>query len=127
MSTETNKAAFASMIDAANSGDLELVSATIDELVAPDRAEPFKQVWATLLRAYPDLRLTPEDVVAEGDKLVIRNSITATHRGEFMGVPATGRPVHYDEIFILRFADGRIADAFGVVDVLAQLRQIGAA
>jgi predicted ester cyclase len=46
--------------------------------------------------------------------------------GEYLGVAPTGRPVAYDEIFIVRFSEGRIVELWGVVDVFAQLRQLGA-
>ena len=88
-------------------------------------AQALKQVWTTLLRAYPDLHVAVEDLIAEGDKLVSRNMVTGTHRGEYLGLPPTGRSVTYNEIFIVRFDDGRIAETWGVVDVLAQLRQLG--
>jgi predicted ester cyclase len=52
--------------------------------------------------------------------------VTGTHQGEYLGLPPTGRSVTYNEIFIFRFEDGRIAETWGVVDVLAQLRQLGA-
>jgi predicted ester cyclase len=83
-------------------------------------------VWATLLRAYADLHVTVEDLIAEGDKVVCRNVVTGTHRGEYMGLPPTGKSVTYREIFIFRFAGGRTAETWGVVDVLAQMRQLGA-
>jgi steroid delta-isomerase-like uncharacterized protein len=140
MSTDhaTNKAALTRFYDAVNTGDLELVSNAIDEVVEPDAvirtplpidktgAEKLKEVFARLLRAYPDLHVTPEDVIAEGDKLVSRNTVTGTHRGEYMGLPPTGKSVTYDEIFIVRFAGGRVAETWGVVDVLSQMRQLGA-
>ena len=122
----SNQAALRRMMDAANSGDLEDVTTTIDELVEPTLAAPLKEVWGRLMRAYPDLHITVEDQIAEGDKLVVRNTVTGTHLGEYMGIAPTGRSVSYDEIFILRFAGGRIAETWGVVDVLGQLRQLGA-
>jgi steroid delta-isomerase-like uncharacterized protein len=134
----SNKAAFRRLHDAVNSGDAELIAKMIDEVVEPDvrirtplpieatGAQAVKQVWATLLRAYPDLRLAVEDLIAEGDRLVCRNVVTGTHRAEYMGIPPTGKSVTYDEIFILRFEGGRIAETWGVVDVLAQMRQLGA-
>jgi predicted ester cyclase len=64
--------------------------------------------------------------IAEGDKVVVRNTVTGTHLGEYLGIAPTGRRVEYDEIFILRLAGGRIAETWGVVDMLAQLRQLGA-
>lgn len=120
-----------------NSGDMEVISKTIDELVEPDvlirtplpidatGAEALKQVWATLLRAFPDLHVAVEDMIEEGDKLVCRQTVTGTHQGEYMGRPPTGRSVTYNEIFIFRFAGGRIAETWGVVDVLSQMRQLG--
>ena len=75
-----NKAAFERFHEAANTGDAEVISKTIDELVAPDAvirtplpigatgAEALKQVWAMLLRIYPDINLTVEDLIAEGTR-----------------------------------------------------------
>jgi steroid delta-isomerase-like uncharacterized protein len=134
----TNKATFRRFDDAINSGDMELISKMIDELVEPDArihtplpleatgAQLLKQVWAALLQAYPDLHVAVEDLIAEGDKVVCRNVVTGTHQGEYMGIPPTGKPVTYNEIFIFRFEDGRIAETWGVVDVLSQMRQLGA-
>jgi steroid delta-isomerase-like uncharacterized protein len=134
----SNKATAERFCDAANSGEAELIAKTIDELVAPDAvirtplpiettgAEAVKEVFARLLRAYPDLHITIEDLVEEGDKVVMRNTVTGTHQGEHMGIPPTGKSVTYNEIFIFRFAGGRIAATWGVVDVLSQMRQLGA-
>jgi steroid delta-isomerase-like uncharacterized protein len=136
--SERNKAAFRRFHDAANSGDAELLAKTIDEIFMPDvilrtplpvqatGAQAIKEVFARLHRAFPDLHVTVEDLIEEGDKVVGRNSVRGTHQGEYMGLPPTGKPVSYNEIIIFRFADGRIAETWGVVDVLAQLRQLGA-
>ena len=83
-------------------------------------------MFRRLHRAFPDLHVTIEDLIAEGDKVVSRNTVTGTHDGEYMGVPPTGRPVTYDEIFVVRFAGGRIAETSGVVDVFSQMKQLGA-
>jgi predicted ester cyclase len=133
----SNKATFERFHEAANTGDAEFIAKTIDEIVAPDAvirtplpidatgAELLKQVWAMLLRVYPDIHLTVDDVIAEGDKVVARNTVTGTHQGEFMGVGPTGTSVTYNEIFIFRFAAGRVVETWGVVDVYAQMKQIG--
>ncbi|OXM47479.1 ester cyclase [Amycolatopsis thailandensis] len=135
---ERNLAAFSRFHDATNTGSLRLIERTIDEVVDPDLvfhtpvpmdvagARALKQVWTVLLRAFPDLRVEAEDVLADGDKVVCRNTVTGTHQGEFRGLPATGKTVSYREIFIFRFAGGRIAEIWGVVDVFTQLRQLGA-
>ncbi|MCK2215599.1 ester cyclase [Actinomadura sp. ATCC 31491] len=122
--------------DAINSGDLEVIVKTVEELMAPDArfhtaegpvpAVPAqRRVWEVLLRAFPDLRVALDDLIAAGDKVVVRQTVTGTNSGEYRGAPPTGRPVSYHEIFIVRFADGRITDLWGIVDVLTQLRQLG--
>ena len=133
----SNKATFNRFHEAANTGDADFVSKTIDEIVAPDAvirtplpidatgAEFLKRVWAMLLRIYPDIHLTVHDVIAEGDKVVGRTTVTGTHLGEFMGVGPTGKSVTYNEMFMFRFADGRVVETWGVVDVYAQMKQIG--
>jgi steroid delta-isomerase-like uncharacterized protein len=135
--SERNKATLRRLIDGMNTNDVEIISKTIDELVEPDvvirnplpldvpGAQGLKLVFTTLHRAYPDLHITIEDVIAEGNKVVVRNTVTGTHKGEYMGIPATGKTVTYNEIFIARFVNSRVAEAWGVVDVLAQMRQLG--
>ena len=132
----SNRAVFSRFHDATNSGDLATIWKTVDEVVEPDvlfhtpapidatGAEALKRVWDVLLRAFPDIHVASEDVIAEGDRLVCRNTVTGTHRGEYRGLAPTGRSVTYAEIFILRFAGGRIAEIWGVVDVFAQMRQL---
>ena len=132
-----NKALFKRFHEAANTGDFDFLAKTIDEVVAPDAvirtplpieatgADALKQIWAMLLRIYPDIHLTVEDLIGEGDKVVGRTTVTGTHRGEFMGVAPTGNSVTYNEMFIFRFADGRVVETWGVVDVYTQMKQIG--
>src|SRR5882757_3598505 len=110
-----NKAVFKRFDDAVSTGDLDRIAKTIDEVFHPDvlistplpveatGAEALKQVWAMLLRAYPDLHVTVEDVIADGDKVVVRNTVTGTHQGTYMGLAPTGKTITYVEIFILRF------------------------
>ena len=130
-----NKAAVRRLMDAVNSGDPDLVTKVIDQVFAPDVQQhgPFeatgpqaiKEVFTRLFRAFPDLHLRLDDVIEEGDKVVEKDTVTGTHRGEFNGLPPTGRSVSYGEIFIMRFADGRVAEIWGVIDMLSQLRQLG--
>ena len=134
-----NKEAFRRFQDAVNSCDAEIIAKSIDELVEPDAtirtplpgdatgAELLKQVWTVLLRGFPDLHLNVEDLIGEDDKVVARIVVTGTHLGEYMGLAPTGKSIAYDEIFIFRFADGRVVETWGVVDVLSQLRQLGVA
>ena len=133
----SNKATLMRFLDAMNTGDVELISKTIDELVEPNAAirtplpieatgsQLAKEVFGRLLHAYPDLHITVEDLIEEGDRIVSRNTVTGTHQGEYMGLPPTGRSVTYNEIFIARFARGRVAETWGVVDVFSQMKQLG--
>jgi steroid delta-isomerase-like uncharacterized protein len=135
---DENKATFTRFHDAMNTGDVKVVSETIDELVEPDvlirtplpveatGAQALKEVFASLHQAFPDLHVTVEDLIAEDDKVAGRNSITGTNLGEYQGRPATGKAITYDEIFIFRFVNGRIAETWGVVDVFSQMQQLGA-
>ena len=132
----SNKAIVMRLLDAFNTGDAELVSKTIDEVFDPDVKQhtPFEAtgvqalkegVFTTLYRAFPDIHITLEDMIEEGDKVVEKDTVTGTHQGEFNGLPPTGKSVRYTEIFIMRFANGRIAEIWGVVDIFTQMKQLG--
>jgi predicted ester cyclase len=100
----SNKATFRRFHDATNTGDAELISKTIDEIVEPDvqirtplpvqatGAQALKEVFARLHRAFPDLHVTVEDLIEEGDKVVGRNSVTGTHQGEYMASHQPANP-----------------------------------
>ena len=74
--------------------------------------------------AFPDLRANVTHAVAEGDMVVGRFEVTGTHRGAFLGMPGSGRKVRYEEIAIVRLADGKIAEHWSVADALAILQQL---
>ena len=76
--------------------------------------------------AFPDFHHTSEDLVAEGDKVARRVTVTATHQGEFMGIPATGRQVTWTGIIISRITDGKIVEEWWNYDALALMQQLGA-
>jgi hypothetical protein len=136
--TEINKATLKRFADAANSHDPERISTAADQAfdrnvqagtpmpIEANGAPGVKNVFATLHEAFPDLHISIEDLIAEGDKVVTRERITGTHRGNYMGLPATGKKVAYNEIIIARFANGRIVETWGVVDVLSLMKQLGA-
>jgi steroid delta-isomerase-like uncharacterized protein len=85
------------------------------------------QYFRTLIAAFPDLHMVPEDVIASGDKAVARVRVTGTHKGHFMGIAATGKRVEVQLIDITRFGDdGRAREHWGVVDELAMMQQLGA-
>ncbi len=112
--------------------------AAADELVAEDVVEldPFpgqeqgreglKELLGMLFAAFPDWHWTVEELIAEGDKVVNRFTWRGTHRGEFMGLPPTGRQVEVKGVVIDRIVEGRIADTRILMDNLGLMQQLGA-
>jgi steroid delta-isomerase-like uncharacterized protein len=74
--------------------------------------------------AFPDLRANVTHAVAEGDMVVGRFEVSGTHRGAFLGMPGSGRKVRYEEIAMVRMADGKIAEHWSVADALAIMQQL---
>jgi predicted ester cyclase len=97
-----------------------------EELFAPDHVEDAKQEAANVRRGFPDLESTIEDLIAERDKIVAHWRAQATHRGEYMGIPPTGNRVNFTGISIYRIEGGKIAESWGVSDLLGMMQQLGA-
>jgi steroid delta-isomerase-like uncharacterized protein len=76
--------------------------------------------------AFPDLRAQVTHAVAEGDMVVGRFEVTGTHRGTFLGMPGSGRKVRYEEIAMVRMAEGKIAEHWSIADALAIMQQLQA-
>jgi steroid delta-isomerase-like uncharacterized protein len=90
-----------------------------------DRAA-FQQFGQVFYAAFPDLRHSVEDQVAEGDTVVNRLLVRGTHRGDFQGIPPTGRTVEIAAITIQRFAEGKLVEMHLLFDTLGLLQQLGA-
>jgi len=88
-----------------------------------DQAE---QQISMLQRAFSDLRFNVEDMIQEGTKVVARATVTGTHTGEFMGIPASGNKVDFKVIDIFDFRNDKISAHWGVTDSGAMMMQIGA-
>jgi steroid delta-isomerase-like uncharacterized protein len=88
--------------------------------------EAYQQHYLTLVTGFPDLRLGIEDIITEGDKVVVSWTLTGTHKGEFMGVGPTNKKVSVDGITINHIGNGKIMDSYVSYDTLGLLRQIGA-
>ena len=120
---EKDKALVRRLVDQViNGGKLDLV----EELFAPELAEPVRQAFTSFRAAFPDWREEIVDMVAEGDKVAVRFRCSGTLQGEFMGVKPNGRRQEVDEVFFLRVQDGRFVEYWGLEDNLARLRQVGA-
>jgi steroid delta-isomerase-like uncharacterized protein len=134
MSLEDNKAIIRSYVETVwNQRQLDRA----EEFVAPDfidhaplpgqapGLDGARRKWAMYLNAAPDLRVTIEDVVAEDDKVGVRRSYAGTHRGELLGIPATGKPVQMGSISIFRLAEGKIVENWEQLDLLTLMQQLG--
>ena len=84
-----------------------------------------KDFYAAYRKAFPDFHFTLDDVLAEGDKVFVRMTIRATHRGEFMGVKPTGKAVTFSKMDIFRIFNGKILEHWDQADRLSLLQQIG--
>jgi steroid delta-isomerase-like uncharacterized protein len=82
-------------------------------------------IVALFKASFPDMQWRITEMVAEGDRVVARTTMEATHAGDFFGIPPTGKRVSVDGIHILRIADGRIAEHWGNNDDLGLMRQLG--
>jgi steroid delta-isomerase-like uncharacterized protein len=91
----------------------------------PQGLEGTKQGWASVMNAFPDMRVTISDSVAEGGKVVVRATMQGTHQGEFMGVPATGKKVSAEFIDIVRIDGGKIVERWGLLDMANVMQQLG--
>jgi predicted ester cyclase len=91
----------------------------------PDSRESYKQFFVAWGRAFPDMRFTIDLVAAGEDEVTVWFTIGATHRGPFMGLEATGRPVLFTGKVTYRMADGRIAETWLTPDTTTLLRQFG--
>jgi steroid delta-isomerase-like uncharacterized protein len=78
-----------------------------------------------LRAAFPDMQFTLQDVVASDDRVAVRWTMEATHRGPLVGIPATGKRVEQRANVIYRFEDGKIAEGWALVDQVGMLRQLG--
>jgi len=132
MSLEDNKVIIRKMIEAVNKQNL----ASLDELLAPDFVvhmhaqkmqglEVNKQVIEDEIKGFPDLHVTIEDIIAEGDKVCVRLKEKATHTGEYRGLAPTGRKLSYTVVAIWRIVEGKILDGWIVYDQLDFLKQLG--
>jgi steroid delta-isomerase-like uncharacterized protein len=136
MSVEQNKALFRRFVEEVfNKGNVN----TIDELLASDFAEReelppgmprdregVKQLTRMFRTAFPDFNVSIDDMIAEGDKIVARTTWKGTQKGEFMGIPSSGKRVSFSVIDIIRISGGKFVEHWGLMDNSAMMQQLGA-
>ena len=85
-----------------------------------------KEFLAPFTKAFPDLRRNIVDMVAEGDKVAVSINVTGTYKGEFQGIPPTGKQVSFTAMDILTIIDGKITEEWATADMMGLMQQIGA-
>jgi steroid delta-isomerase-like uncharacterized protein len=113
----------------------------IDEMFAPDGVahglksaegesirgtEQFKELYRSFRRAFPNIRITVDETVTEGDKIAARCTVRAVHEGDGIGFAATNQPVEFTGLALVRVRDGKIVEAWNEFDFLKMFSQIGA-
>ena len=136
MSIESNKAVARRFLEEVfGQGNL----AVADEIVAPDHVDhgpgtppglpsgpEGTKMFVTVYRnAFPDIRFTIDEQVAEGDKVVTRWTGSGTHKGELAGIPPTGKSATVTGIGVDRIVNGKIVESWGVFDQFGMLQQLG--
>ena len=93
---------------------------------APRGAQSAKAVMRMLHTAFPDFQITVEDIISDGNKVVVRSTISGTHKGSFAGLPASGRKLLIQAVDIHLVEDGRIQKTWHTEDWMSGLTQLGA-
>jgi steroid delta-isomerase-like uncharacterized protein len=135
MTAATNKARYGEFIQAIFNearfdrlGDFLAPSYAIQE--APPGTAPggegVRQVVTMFRTAFPDMTITLDEVIAEGDTVAALSRLRGTHRGEFMGVAPTGKTVSVTSLTMVRLEDGRLTKSWVKNDVASLMRQLGA-
>ena len=125
-----NKALIRRWIAFSNAG----FSGSFDEFISPDYVghlgpttmdrEELECLERQFCGAFPDTRHEIDDLIAEADRVVLRTTARATHRGRFEGIDATGRSVEFTGLVVYRIANGRIAESWGEIDFLRLIREL---
>ena len=134
MTIEENKAIIRRYQEIYNSNNVD----DLNEVVAEDFLTPrmmpgmppglegAKAIHKATLLGMPDWHTEIEELIAEGDKVVARITMTGTHTGDFFGIPATGKKISFSGIYIVRIEKGKIVEHWGEEDSIGLLRQLGA-
>lgn len=133
MNIEENKQAQKKFGEAINSGDLEKLRDLVSEDViehdpAPNQgpgAQGYIDFFSMMRKAFPNMEVAVETMVAAEDKVAFAYTLTGTHKGDFMGVSGTGKDIKARGMQISRFENGKMVERWGSSDELGILKQIG--
>jgi steroid delta-isomerase-like uncharacterized protein len=124
--TEENKDIARRVYEIISAGNFDRAEEIVDasapdnELLAGDPPakliDTFKETFSEAREAFPDMRVTVEDLIAEGDKVTARVTMRGTHQGEFQGIAPTGKRVEVEAIDMFRINDGKIVEHWGHAD-----------
>jgi len=136
MSAKENRVLVRRFLETWNKGKAAAIS-IMEEIYAPDFVahsgtgedvrgiNAVKQSVNEEFKAFPDLHYVLDDMVVEGDKVAARYTMTGTHKGEFMGIPATNRKVTVRAMSIDRIVGGKFVEEWGMFDTLSLMHQLG--
>ena len=120
MSTENNKTLIRRYFEALSGKDK--ATAVVNRYVTD---EELKHHIAFYEAAFPNYELIAEDLIAEGDKVVVRSTFRGTHKGDLMGIAPTGKQVTMPSILIYRLVDDKIVEHWMQADALGMMQQLG--
>ena len=133
MSIEENKEIIRRYQQIYNSNDLARLHEVVSEDLLTPRIMPgipqgiegAKVAHQIMLAGFPDYQTVIEDLIAEGDKVAARITMSGTHTGSFMGIPSTGRFISFMGMYVARIANGKIVEHWGEEDGVSLLQQLG--
>ena len=130
---EQNKAMVQKILAEGDKGNVEILDevCTSDyKMYWPSNAEPInleehKELWQAFITAFPDLAHTIDEIIADGDIVSTRETVRGTHKGEFQGIPPTGKQFAMSAICLWRFKDGKLVEYRADGDMLGMMMQLG--
>ena len=135
MSLEANKAVVRRLYEeVANAKQLDVIdeivhSDTVDHEPFPGMptkgTEAYKAIFGASISAFPDFQMRIDALIAEGDRVAVQGTVSGTHEGEFLGMPATGNAFSVSNIEVFEIQDGRITARWGIADSASMMEQLG--
>ncbi len=137
MGVEENKKVVKALFNAASNiqGDLEKIPAIVGKFFSPEFVnhtiygdysfDTLAQNWQIGHTAFPDIKIEIQDIITEGDKVVVRTITTETHKGYFVNIPPTGKKISISGTIIFRVDNGKIQEEWGMSDSLTLFQQMG--